>query len=520
MAGPVVDEVDVDVAIVGYGPVAQTLAALLAPRGRRVAIYERYSELYGLPRAVYFDDNTIRVWQGLGIIEEIAHDLLPTNRYLWFGADGELVLSMELVSPGPSGWESGYQGFQPYIEQALDNAVKRLPTASVERGWSAEALEQHQDHVVVTLRHMQEPVTGRLEPTAETTTVRARYVIGADGANSFVRDAVGIPFEDQGFREHWLVVDLRPERIDQLPELDVPCQWCDPARPHMHTRNGRAHRRFEFMLLPGERPEDFAAEVKAWQLLEPWMAPEDGALVRQAVYEFRARLAPAMNTGRVVLAGDAAHTMPPFMGQGLNSGVRDAAALAWRLDLLLRGHGDERLLDSYTAERRTQNEWIVNLSTQMARVSCELDPAAAAERDAGLRAAADMGPAPDLPPLDDGGLVAAGALLAGHRGVQGVIRRNGSEGRFDDVVGRGFVLLTRRRHRLSEEHASFLESIDAVHVALEELDDLDGRLTSWLDRHGAAAVLVRPDYFVFGAVEAQSDLPELLDALRFQLATA
>jgi 2-polyprenyl-6-methoxyphenol hydroxylase-like FAD-dependent oxidoreductase len=514
------EEVDVDVAIVGYGPVAQTLAALLAAHGHRIAVYERYSQLYGLPRAVFFDDNTIRVWQGVGIVDEIAHDLLPTSRYLWFGADGELVLTIELPTPGPSGWESGYQGFQPYIENALDSAVKRLPTVSVKRGWSAEGLEQHGDHVAVTLRRTQEPVIGHLEPTEETTTVRARYVIGADGAGSFVRQAAGIDFEDQGFREHWLVVDLLPENINQLPELDVPCQWCDPVRPHMHTRNGRAHRRFEFMLLPGERPEDFAAEEKVWQLLEPWMTPRDGVIVRRAVYEFRARLAPAMNSGRVALAGDSAHTMPPFMGQGLNSGVRDAAALAWRLDLLLRGQGDERLLDSYTAERKTQNEWIVNLSSEMARVSCELDPAAAAERDAALRAVGDSGPAPDLPPLDEGGLVAAGALLAGQRGVQGVIRRNGSEGRFDDVIGRGFVLLTRQRHTLSEEHASLLASIDAVHVALEDLEDLDGRLTAWLDRHDAAAVLVRPDYFVFGAVRAQSELPELLDTLRAQLTTA
>ena len=215
----------------------------------------------------------------------------------------------------------------------------------------------------------------------------------------------------------------------------------------MHTRNGRSHRRFEFMLLPGERPEDFAdAGARVGAAGAVVHARPTACIVRHAVYEFRGRLAETMRAGRVLLAGDAAHTMPPFMGQGLCSGVRDAANLAWRLDLVLRGVADERLLDGYTAERSPQNEWIVNLSTEMGRVSCTLDPQAAAERDAALRAA-DAPPPLALPPLQDGTL-AAGRPLAGSRAVQGARPRSaGREGRFDDVVGKRFVLLTRRAGR-------------------------------------------------------------------------
>ena len=148
-----------------------------------------------------------------------------------------------------------------------------------------------------------------------------------------------------------------------------------------------------------------------WSLLAPWFTPADGTLVRQAVYEFRGRLASTMRADRALLAGDAAHTMPPFMGQGLCSGVRDAANVAWRLDLILRGLADDRLLDGYTTERRPQNEWIVNLSTEMGRVSCTLDARAAADRDAALRAA-DAPPTLGLPPLQEGTL-ATGRPLAG-----------------------------------------------------------------------------------------------------------
>jgi 2-polyprenyl-6-methoxyphenol hydroxylase-like FAD-dependent oxidoreductase/catechol 2,3-dioxygenase-like lactoylglutathione lyase family enzyme len=517
MGGSTESAVDADVVIVGYGPVGQTAAALLGRRGHRVAVYERYGDLYELPRAVHFDDEAMRIWQAVGIVDDIAPDLLPASTYDWFGADGEPILRVELPSLGLSGWDRGYLFFQPYLEAALDRAVRRLPDVTVHRGWDAEGLTQRDDHVEVTLRQVREPEPGRLEPTAETTTVRARYVLGADGANSFVRRALGVDFDDLGFAEHWFVVDVRPHDIDALAHIPVSCQWCDPARPHMHTRNGQAHRRFEFMLLPGERPSDFEDPARAWELLAPWMTPEDATIVRQAVYEFRGRVADRTRVGRVVLIGDAAHTMPPFMGQGLCSGLRDVNTLAWRLDLLLRGVVEDGVLDAYAAERRPQVEWIVNLSAEMGRVSCVLDAAAAAERDAALRAAGAPPPI-DLPPLE-AGLLAAGAPLAGARAVQGTVRHGGRAGRFDDVIGRGFVLLTARRIELAADHAAFLLRMGGVPVALEDLEDLDGRLTQWMDEHGIEAVLVRPDFHVFGAATTVDAVPSLLDDLRSQLST-
>ena len=503
---------DADVVIVGYGPVGQTLAALLGRQGHRVVVYERFGALYDLPRAVYFDDEIMQVWQSLGIAGEI--DTIPTDTYQWYGADGEAIFRLEHPAVGPSGWDPGYVFYQPTLERALDRTVRALPSATVECGWSAEGLEQADDHIELTLRRVRAPRIGSLEPTDETATVRARYVVGADGANSFVRTAAGIAFEDQGFAESWLVVDVRPDDIGALSHLPSPCQWCDPARPHMHTRNGRVHRRFEFMLLPGERPEDFD-EARVWSMVAPWFTPADGTIVRHAVYEFRGRLAATMRADRALLAGDAAHTMPPFMGQGLCSGVRDASNLAWRLDLVLRGAADDKLLDGYAAERRPQNEWIVNLSTEMGRVSCTLDPQAAAERDAALRAATAPPPLA-LPPLGDG-TVAADRPLAGSRAVQGTVCLGGVEGRFDDVAGKRFVLLARRAADLIALHEALPKRLGALTVGLDQLDDLDGRLTAWFDEHRLEAVLVRPDGYVFGAVEAIEDLPALAADLRSHL---
>jgi 2-polyprenyl-6-methoxyphenol hydroxylase-like FAD-dependent oxidoreductase len=522
-----VNALDYDVAIVGYGPVGQTLAALLGRFGHRVGVFERFGTLYDLPRAVHFDDEIMRVWQTLGIVDEIAGDLLPVREYRWFGADGEPIMTMSAPASAPSGWEPSYLCFQPYLEAALDRQAARA--ATVERGWSAEGLAEHAGHVELTLRRVREEGR-RLRATDETRTVRARYLIGADGANSTVREASGIAREDLGFAAQWLTLDLRPHDMSALEHLPTSCQWCDPARPHMHTRNGQTHRRWEFMLLPGERPEDFRDPERVWDLLSPWLGPDDADLTRYAVYEFRALLAETMRRGRVFLAGDAAHLMPPFMGQGLCSGIRDASNLAWKLDLVLRGKAVGAVLDSYTAERRPHCEWIVRLSTEMGRVSCVLDPAAAAERDAALRAAETpaMGGLPGIAEglvqdRDEDGPRA----LAGTLGVQGTVAGQTGEGRFDDVVGSGFALLTAEgdpRSLLSGEQLELLDGLATHFASLDPaarsgLRDLDGRLGAWLRDNGAAAVIVRPDFHVFGAVGSPVEVPGLVDELDRQLMT-
>lgn len=514
---------DYDVAIVGYGPVGQALAALLGRAGHRVGVLERFGQLYDLPRAVHFDHEIMRVWQALGIVEEIADDLLPIYDYRWFGADGEPIMTMRGQTPAPSGWEPNYLFFQPYLEAALDRRARQL--AAVERGWSAEALAQHADHVELKLRRVREDVPGRLLATQETRIVRARYVIGTDGANSTVRELCGIGWEDLGFAAHWLTLDLRPHDIGALDQLPTTCQWCDPARPHMHTRNGQSHRRWEFMLLPGERREDFADSARVWELLSPWLGPDDAELIRYAVYEFRGLLAETMRDARVFLAGDAAHLMPPFMGQGMCSGIRDASNLAWKLDLALRGQAGDELLETYTAERRPQCEWIVRVSMEMARVSCVLDRAAAIERDASLRAA-ETPPLPGLPGVADGFVQSAGSrsALAGAFAVQGTVAGAAGEGRFDDIVGHGLVLLAVEGDPcavLSAEQLEFLARLGASFASLDPaascgVRDLDGRIRSWLEGHDAAAVIVRPDFYVFGAVRSVDDLPALVDDLRQQ----
>jgi 2-polyprenyl-6-methoxyphenol hydroxylase-like FAD-dependent oxidoreductase len=518
---------EVDVAIVGYGPVGQALGVMLARAGHRVSAFERFNEIYRLPRAVHIDHEIMRLLQRLGLAGRLAEEMIPLQEYRWFGADGEPLLTLAPEIPAKSGWEADYLFFQPEFERELDGACSD-DGVTVYRGWAAEGLTREADGAMLTVRRHEEREPGRLTPTGETREVRARWLVGADGANSFVREAAGITRRDLGFQERWLVVDAEPDDMSALAHLPIACQWCDPRRPTTHVQSGPRHHRWEFMLLPGEEAEDFDDPGRVWSLLEPWYGPADGPLTRTAVYEFRSMLADRMRDGRVLIVGDAAHLTPPFLGQGLSAGLRDAANVAWKLDLVLRGFAPDDLLDTVEVERQPQTEWVIRFAIELGRVLCELDSEAAAERDAALRQADP--PPPVEPPPYTAGVVHRGGErtsdpLAGALGVQGLVEAAGRRGRFDDVVGSGWTLLTADGDPLEAvrpEHGDLLQALGATVASLDfagpgGVTDIDGRLTEWLGRHGTYAVLVRPDFYVFGSVASRLGLPSLIDDLRERL---
>ncbi|MEU0508021.1 bifunctional 3-(3-hydroxy-phenyl)propionate/3-hydroxycinnamic acid hydroxylase [Amycolatopsis sp. NPDC006125] len=520
-----------DVIVVGYGPVGQVLTNLLAQDGHRVAVIERWPELYPRPRAAHFDHEIRRLLDRLGVVAELGEDVVGMRSYEWRGADGELILDLEADMLAASGYVFSHLFYQPALERALHERALRAPSVDLLRGWEMVSVAET-DGIVTAIGERTRPAgAGELELTGERIELRGRFVVGADGANSRLRTLSGIGEVDLGFSEHWLVVDVGfpdhdvAERL--WAQLGDSCQWCDPRRPHMSVQVGRYHRRWEFMLLPGEDPAEFAADDVVWRMLERWVGPADAVLERHVVYRFSSSLAERMRVGRTLLIGDAAHVMPPFMGQGLCSGLRDAANLAWKLDLVLRGISDEALLDTLTAERYEQNRRTIEVSMRMGRVSCTLDPAAARNRDEAFRTGRTPPPEP-MPGLR-GGIRRRPAgtgsdPLAGSLAVQGLVGRDGRRGLADAVVGDGFCLITRHGVDLAEDD---LRTVNALGIRLLCLDpaqpdgctDLDGRLTGWLSETGVEAVLVRPDFYVFGCAPTTADVPALLADLRDQLLT-
>ena len=474
---------DCDVLVVGLGPVGAALAALLARRGVSVITVERDLVLYPLPRAVHFDHEIMRLLQQLGIADEISRNATANPGYEFRTADGQLLLSFAPEMETASGWASGYMFHQPSLERALRDILAADPHAEVRIGCQLEGLDQDPEGVTAKLSGPEGPAE-----------IRARYLVGCDGASSPVRQAVGAGLSDYGFDEPWLVVDVKVQPGARTPDINL--QVCDPERPTTCVLSGPGRRRWEFMLLPGETPEAVLRDGFIEDLLAPW---ECGPLEieRRAVYRFHGLVAERWRVGRVLLAGDAAHQTPPFAGQGLCSGLRDAANLAWKLAAVLSGTAHDALLDTYQQEREPHARALIELAIGMGRVVCTLDREAAAARDRDMFAQRAAGAAP-LPPLRTAPF-AAGCILAGSPGAGNLFPQPAlGEGvrrlRLDDALGEGPWLITRR----AAPRGLGIAIYDLDHPALSPfLPDL----LRWFSAHKAEAVLVRPDRYVFGTGE-------------------
>ncbi|HVH06314.1 MAG TPA: bifunctional 3-(3-hydroxy-phenyl)propionate/3-hydroxycinnamic acid hydroxylase [Myxococcota bacterium] len=502
-----------DVAIVGYGPVGQVLAILLGQHGRRVEVFERWPEPYPLPRAVHFDHEVARILQSAGVGEALAPYTEPASRYEWRNAAGDLLLSIGRdAGAGLSGWPESTMFSQPDLERVLDARAGALPSVRVARGAEVVGVRQDGLGAELTVRG----ADGSLR------TAQARYVVGCDGANSFVRGALAASWTDLGFAFDWLVVDLVPSE----PRRWDPMNWqlCDPARPTTLVSGGPGRRRFEFMRLPGESLQALGAAETAWRLLAPFgLTAENATLERHALYTFRGAWADPWRNGRLLLAGDAAHLMPPFAGQGMCAGLRDAANLAWKLDLVLDGRAPESLLDSYPSERLAHVRTAIDFSISLGRVICVADPEEAKARDERMIGEERARTAPlalGAPGMTTGLLGAGGGPLF----VQDRVALAGRSGLFDDVVGRGFVLVSPHgdpSRELDAELAAWFASVGGrtAHVGADApVQDANGSYQRWFRGAGAAVALQRPDFYVFGTAADLAGTAELVRTLRAKLA--
>jgi 3-(3-hydroxy-phenyl)propionate hydroxylase len=514
---------DYDVAVVGLGPTGMTAAALLANMNHRVVVFERHEALYGLPRAGHVDHEIVRILQDLGVHEQFLADAFETEDYKWYNGDREVILAFPWGGMSESGFNSDFMMYQPVLEDAIYSTFQRHPElVTFHCGWEVTSCENRDDAVTLGARRFSSGAALRAKSDDDSLAVTAKFVIAADGARSRLRDCCGIGRDQQDFNATWLDVDVRVKK--PLARMN-PHQVCDPRRPAFISPLGKRHHRFEWCVLPGESIDEFGQSAKAWELLaEQGVGPDDVDIVRQLVYTFEARVAHEWRKGRVLLAGDAAHTMPPFMGQGACSGMRDAANLAWKLDLILRDVVPATILDSYQVEREPHTRTWIDLSIRSGDVSCTLDAAKAAERDAALRSG-NMPPMPEFPHLTSGllstddrdiPLAPAGTLF-----IQRNVSRAGLSGLFDEVVGRGFLLVSAfgdPRSTLTPSALNILTKLDVAvswiaaedESSTEAFDDSTGDYRAYFKRYGLAAVLVRPDHYVYGGARLLTDIPSLL----------
>lgn len=529
---------DFDVVISGYGPTGQAAASLLSRLGHSVCVFERWPTLYGLPRLCTLDGEAARIVQAAGDIDVALQNSNANKRYELLNEADEKLMILDWDLDHISGFPYRIAMYQPDIEDAMHAQAIEFG-AEINQGWQVTGVSQSDDAVEVTAQAtVPDPESKDLSLVeGEERRVTARYVIGADGARSAIRDSLGIEREDFHYRNAWLSLDATRKRVP-LPTLhgaeDLRTAFviCAPeGRTRAVIPIGSDRLRFEFLVDPEtDHTEDLDPAVGYRYLKEAYDLTEDDVeLYRSVIYPFEGQLAEEWRRGRVFIGGDAAHLMTPFLGQGACAALRDAANLSWKLDLVLRGVSGDALLDTYQQERRPHVKLHVVVSNEIGKMACEPDPEIAAKRDEMLLSGNAPPPAPD-PYVETGVLHLEGAeraeLPIGDVGPQALVSFEGTEGRFDDVFGWGFQLIGLDFDPAGQLDQPSLEFLAEVHgitagVAAEEGDglaaDLTGNYRRFFEQHGAVALLLRPDFVIFGLASSPAEVQSLVDDLREQL---
>ncbi len=501
-----------DVAIVGFGPAGAVCAGLLGQRGVRTLVVDRLHEVYDRPRAFALDHEILRVFQNLGIGDAVAPFTAPFTASEYYGADGTLIKRLGSIDPPyPQGWPPNVVFSQPPVEEVLRARVRSLPSVDVQLGVELTGFTQDAARVTLQLR----------DDAGAAHTATASYLVGCDGAWSTVRTLADMTLEDLGFDEPWLVVDVQVNARGAAKVPKVSIQYCEPERPTTYLIGPGNHRRWEISARPDEDRRALEAESEVWRLLSRWITPDDATLWRRASYQFHALVAREWRRGRVFIAGDAAHQQPPFTGQGMCQGVRDVANLSWKLHRVLTGAADDALLDTYEAERREHVKRLTTIIKGIGAVICERDPVAAAKRDRQLldEAGGEVRTVPRqqlIPPLETGLRSPVAHAANGTLFPQPRVRVGSGTKLLDDLAGTGFrVVVNDRIDAAAVKRHPAVARLDARVVRIgagEAVQEVEGVVAAWFEKHGCAAALVRPDHYVFGVASDQAGLGALLEA--------
>ncbi|WP_447740097.1 bifunctional 3-(3-hydroxy-phenyl)propionate/3-hydroxycinnamic acid hydroxylase [Pseudomonas laurentiana] len=524
-----------DVVVIGAGPVGLAIANYLGQAGVQVLQIEKLDQLIDYPRAIGIDDESLRTVQAIGLVEQVLPHTTPWHAMRFLTPKGRCFADIQPMTD-EFGWSRRNAFIQPQVDAVLYRGLARF--ANVRTLFSRDVVEFQQDEHGVSLR-MNGP-EGRLE------SVRARYLVACDGGNSLIRRTLDISFEGKTAPNQWIVIDIANDPLG-TPNVYL---CCDPVRPYVSAALPHGVRRFEFMVMPGETEAELSKPENLRKLLGKVLPdPERVELIRKRVYTHNARLAGRFRVKRVLLAGDAAHIMPVWQGQGYNSGMRDASNLGWKLALVAKGLTGEALLDTYEQERRDHAKAMIDLSVLAGHVLAPPKRWQGTLRD-GVSWALNYLPAVKryflemrFKPMPQ---YAKGALVDGQGGKASpvgrmfiqpkVVTETGETRLLDDVIGSNFAFIAwgnDPQWGLSAAQveawralgACFIQVLPEVQLkagrevpdGVIRVGDCTGRLKDWFGRYPVSIALLRPDRFV-GAVAIPQTIGQASDALLQALA--
>lgn len=486
-----------DVAIIGYGPTGATAANLLGHMGLKVLVIERDPDVYGRARAISTDEEVMRVWQSVGLADRLQQDMLPDRPLNFVDADGVPFIDMKLTSRG-AGHPPQQFLYQPAVDHVLRDGVARFSNVELLLEHECLRVLPKDDEVELVLADLRTDTFAR---------VRASYVIAADGGSSPTRGQLGIGYSGRTYTERWVVIDTK--KLKEWDGHDRLRFHCNPARPTVDCPTPLGHHRWEYPARSDDDEQTLLREEEIWKVLgAQGITSEHVEILRAVIYSHHVRVADRWRVGRVFLAGDAAHAMPPWIGQGMSAGVRDVANLCWKLAAELRGQAPDALLDSYQAERKPHVTEVTRRACFVGRIVTERNRAIAVLRNHGVRALMRLPFAnavllktswiPDA--RYKAGFLAGGSPAVGWQIPQPwVTDDTGTRLRLDDVIGGQWAIL-----HIGAPPAGTQAWTDHGALAVRITEPT---LARWMHRRKSAAVVVRPDGFIYAASRSGQPLP-------------
>ena len=479
-----------DVAIVGYGPTGATLANLLVKQGLKVLVLEREAEILQLPRAIRFDAECMRVFQTIGVSEKLQQELAPGPGMKFVDAEGNLLITWERpTQKGMHQWSSAYRIHQPDLEAVLRQHVESHPLLTVKLRHEVFKIDEHDEQCTLFFENL---ANGSLQEA------EAKFVVGCDGARSLVRRLIGTTFEDLNLHSRWLVVDfIAKNNANDLGDYSI--QYCDPKRPMSYIKGTGQRLRWEIMVLPEDNIQKLTNPTIIWNLLEPHIQPQNAEIERAAIYTFHALLAKQWFKHRLIIAGDAAHQTPPFMGQGMAAGIRDAANLAWKLKEMIHHDQPLQLLESYHSERISHVKEFIQGAVSFGNIIQNY----CADHEYQQQVSQLKNFITPTPKLGSG-FIQNIDDINGQISPQFILNQQKLS---DDVVGYHFSLYVLPEFKTQIEEFEFNE-LDHLNIIYAESLEIK----KWLNENQADAILVRPDRYIFGKASQKQSIEQLVKA--------
>ena len=474
-----------DITIVGLGPAGGTLSNLLAMHGFSILILDREKSFYPLPRAVHFDDEIMRVFQTIGITKEFLKHTIINKGTKFVNSKDKVILDW----PRPkkitdNGWYPSYRFHQPDLEKQLRKKLKNHKRVFIEQNSEVKKIISTKNYVDISYLNT---------INQKKYNVRSKYLVGCDGANSITRKQMKTKMDNLGFTQKWAVVDLiLKKKKNNLPDRTI--QYSNPKQPATYCRNVGRRRRWEFAIKKNQSDKKVLSENYIWNFLKPWLNKSEAIIERKTIYQFESAIARKWYKGRVFIAGDAAHLMPPFMGQGMCAGIRDASNLAWKIATCLRFKHNDAFLKTYQTERSQNVKEYIETTMRMGEFVNAVESIQITDNirsdNKGVKSMQSI-----KPKMGKG----LGFIKDKNRGkIFPQFKLNKSKSLDENFSKKGILILSSDiRNKISKNYP-FINTKKFK------------KLSTYLKNINSKAILVRPDRFILGSANSNHEINSLL----------